>query len=460
MRQAQILHAVLQKQTPAFPDMLTEGREKRLYDLCVRMSTSCWSFDPSERPSMKYLVQRCIGENWDLRKGGFHPVRSGDTFSDGRYTAVRELDSSHFPHVWLALDKRFNSHVALKIVNSAPRYTASALDEIKLLQRIISSDGAHPGRAHVIGFLDHFRHRGPNGNHVCMVFEVLGEDLLPLMRLYRNMGVPLHLVKQITKQVLLGLDYMHRACGMMLTDLKPEGILICSDDVKNIIQSELASVASGRNAPTKIVRVLPSKGTGDRISVKIANLGSATWIEHLFTRDIQTRQDRYRCPEVIIGDKLGPSTDIWSVACLAFELITGGDYLFNTASGKRHSEDEDHIAHILHNRYVLPKEHADAMSAFLAPMLRLNADERPSASELVHHTWLDGIVVQGEEQLIRQAEEAERRRRTTTAQAQGVNVEGRARRIKEEEEEEEKTTRRPARSAWRRRKQALGFDLT
>ena len=40
----------------------------------------------------------------------------------------------------------------------------------------------------------------------------------------------------------------------------------------------------------------------------------ATWIEHHFTDDIQTRQ--YRCPEVILGAKWGPSADIWSVACL------------------------------------------------------------------------------------------------------------------------------------------------
>lgn len=114
---------------------------------------------------------------------------------------------------------RFNRHVALKVVKSAPRYTETALDEIKLLQRIISSEPTtgHPGRRHVIQFLDHFRHRGPNGVHVCMVFEVLGENLLGLIRRHQNKGVPMHLVKQIAKQILLGLDYMHRYCGMIHT---------------------------------------------------------------------------------------------------------------------------------------------------------------------------------------------------------------------------------------------------
>jgi len=75
----------------------------------------------------------------------------------------------------------------------------------------------------------------------------------------------------------------------------------------------------------------------DRITVKIADLGNgersffsllypplrahrfrwvlqATWVNHHFTDDIQTRQ--YRCPEVLLGARWGPSADIWSVACV------------------------------------------------------------------------------------------------------------------------------------------------
>lgn len=61
MKQPQVFHAVLQRQTPAFPAFLTKNkREGRLHDLFVRISNSCWSFDPTERPTMKDLVQQCI----------------------------------------------------------------------------------------------------------------------------------------------------------------------------------------------------------------------------------------------------------------------------------------------------------------------------------------------------------------------------------------------------------------
>lgn len=77
---------------------------------------------------------------------------------------------------------------------------------------------------------------------------------------------------------------------------------------------------------------MPMMDGTEKITVKIADLGNgknnllsykprfsldiflATWVEHHFTDDIQTRQ--YRCPEVILGARWGPSADIWSVACV------------------------------------------------------------------------------------------------------------------------------------------------
>jgi hypothetical protein len=87
-----------------------------------------------------------------------------------------------------------------EVVKSAPRYTESALDEIKLLQHLITSSTTpiapsnpnpspspfhHVGRFHVVSFLDHFRHQGPNGIHVSMMFKVLGENLLGTLNAIR-----------------------------------------------------------------------------------------------------------------------------------------------------------------------------------------------------------------------------------------------------------------------------------
>lgn len=173
----------------------------------------------------------------DYCKGGYHPVSIGETYNNGRYVVIRKLGWGHFSTVWLSRDTTTGKHVALKVVRSAAHYTETAIDEIKLLNRIVQANPGHPGRRHVVSLLDSFEHRGPNGIHVCMVFEVLGENLLGLIKRWNHRGIPMALVKQITKQVLLGLDYMHRECGIVHTDLKPENVLIEIGDVEQIVQS-------------------------------------------------------------------------------------------------------------------------------------------------------------------------------------------------------------------------------
>ena len=175
----------------------------------------------------------------DYCKGGYHPVTVGEQFKDGKYTVVRKLGWGHFSTVWLSRDNVTGKHVALKVVRSAAHYTETAIDEIKLLNKIVAAKPDHPGRKHVVSLLDSFEHKGPNGTHVCMVFEVLGENLLGLIKRWNHRGIPMPLVKQITKQVLLGLDYLHRECGIIHTDLKPENVLIEIGDVEQIVKTHV-----------------------------------------------------------------------------------------------------------------------------------------------------------------------------------------------------------------------------
>lgn len=77
--------------------------------------------------------------------------------------------------------------------------------------------------------------------------------------------------------------------------------------------------------------------------VFVSDLGNACYNDLHFTEDIQTRQ--YRSIEVILGAEYSYMADIWSMACLTFELLTG-DYLFDPRGSDEYSRDEDHLAHI------------------------------------------------------------------------------------------------------------------
>jgi len=71
-----------------------------------------------------------------------------------------------------------------------------------------------------------------------MVFEILGVNLLEIMKRYDYKGIPLPLVRRMTKQVLIGLDYLHRKCRIIHTDLKPENVIVAlnKDQLKEIAQ--------------------------------------------------------------------------------------------------------------------------------------------------------------------------------------------------------------------------------
>ena len=58
-----------------------------------------------------------------------------------------------------------------------------------------------------------------------MAFEVLGKNVLSLIKKYDYRGIPLPIVRRMAHQLLLGLDYMHRVCGIIHTDLKPENVV-------------------------------------------------------------------------------------------------------------------------------------------------------------------------------------------------------------------------------------------
>ncbi|KAI3450654.1 hypothetical protein Pfo_007319 [Paulownia fortunei] len=450
----------------------------------------------------------------DYRRGGYHAVRIGDTFKHGRYVVQSKLGWGHFSTVWLAWDTQKSIYVALKVQKSAQHYTEAAMDEITILKQI--AEGDPEDKKCVVKLLDHFKHSGPNGQHVCMVFEYLGDNLLTLIKYSDYRGVPLHMVKEICFHILVGLDYLHRQLSIIHTDLKPENILLLSmidpakdprrssaplilpsSKNKNVSESEASKDAKGsygdltKNQKKKIRRKAKraarkcvgkdeaepdneasgpedshrdDKSNGESIEeqsndggndacegtkghkrvnrsarqellaevelkCKLVDFGNACWTYKQFTSDIQTRQ--YRCPEVLLGSKYSTSADMWSFACICFELATG-DVLFDPHSGDSYDRDEDHLAlmmellgmmprkvalagrysreffnrfgdlrhirrlrfwplnKVLMEKYEFPEQDASEMADFLVQILDFVPEKRLTAAQCLNHPWISG----------------------------------------------------------------------
>jgi serine/threonine-protein kinase SRPK3 len=171
-----------------------------------------------------------------------------------------------------------------------------------------------------------------------------------------------------------------------------------------------------------------SKGLKKDFKVKIADLGNGCWTHYHFQPEIQTRQ--YRGPEVILGINYNESADIWSFACMLFEMLTG-DFLFDPRKTDDYKKNDDHLYKMINLLNEFPKEwstigtnskryfnkdgklkkfneyefyslkqllmqkykmievEAIALEDFLMPMLKVLPQERATAEQLVNHYWLD-----------------------------------------------------------------------
>lgn len=144
-----------------------------------------------------------------------------------RYVVIQKLGWGHFSTVWLCKDFKFDTYVAVKIQKSSPHYMEAALDEVEVLQKIEKHyndpnwEGKTRDDTHVVGLLNAFVYKSYYGNHFCMVFEILRCNLLDVLKRYDYDGVPLDICQEMSKQILKGLDYLHRICGIIHTDLKP-----------------------------------------------------------------------------------------------------------------------------------------------------------------------------------------------------------------------------------------------
>ena len=139
-------------------------------------------------------------------------VASGDQVVSptGRsFEVLKHLGRGTFGQV-LKVQSSGNRVYAVKVIRNRPAFLKQAEMEVEMLQRLrvprtakeVHSNGAkeHAAdpRALVVQMYDHFVYK----NHLCLVFEELGVNLLQLLQQNHCRGLSISLIRYFTKQLL------------------------------------------------------------------------------------------------------------------------------------------------------------------------------------------------------------------------------------------------------------------
>jgi serine/threonine-protein kinase SRPK3 len=159
-------------------------------------------------------------------------------------------------------DARTNRHVALNILTADSDGGEHATFELAILEHIKCTDASNQGARHVISLLDNFRHKGSHGDHLCLVFKAMGPNLSAYRRRFQQLRIPVDTLKQITRQLLLALSYLHKSCRIIhtgesqhtvpkakimldltdRTDIKPQNILLETAKINDMFDDAPSTV--------------------------------------------------------------------------------------------------------------------------------------------------------------------------------------------------------------------------
>ncbi len=325
---------------------------------------------------------------------------------NGRYVLIEKIGYGTFSAVWLAYkfdDPSGKNFYAIKVQHQEDY--EDGLKESQYLEKLKALNCPY-----IIYMYESFTYLPPGSKiktpHVCMVFDLLVGSSYQLIKRgkYEN-GLPEVIVAKIIKQISIALNVIRNRLNACHTDIKPENILIKGTDTRlkifqdlfiqenfhskfkvlceKIVYDNNFKLANKKHKSkySKIKAELAKKiitninksineqieqtyglennlkfidiNENTDIQVVIADFGTIKPFDKTkYSDDIQTRY--YRAPEVIMMCGYNHKADIWSLACCAYELLTG-EPLFDPEKDSKYSTDFHHIFWIMELLGDIPK---------------------------------------------------------------------------------------------------------
>jgi eukaryotic-like serine/threonine-protein kinase len=204
----------------------------------------------------------------------------GDTIA-GRYELEEIVGTGGMSTVWRARDVLLERKVALKILHARygedDEYVERFLREARAVAQM-----SHPNIVTVID-------RGEDRERQFIVFEyVEGENLKQLLD--KRGPLPIHEVVNLALEIARGLAFAHER-GIVHRDVKPQNVLLNGDGRAKVTDFGIARSLDVERGVTQTGTVM---GTSN-----------------------------YIAPEQASGERVGTESDVYSLGCLLFELLTG-----------------------------------------------------------------------------------------------------------------------------------------
>jgi serine/threonine-protein kinase len=208
---------------------------------------------------------------------------------DGRYQIEKKIGEGGMSFVYLAQDISTKERYAIKVLSAALSRDQNAMQRLKR-EASLGMRLAHPNVCHIIRL-------GETQDglvYVVMPF-VKGEILSD--RNNRQGVLPLDLVARFVTQIAAGLHVAHEL-KIVHRDLKPENVMVCTD-------------ADGSERAVVMDFGLAKERRAEAELQKLTATG------------IILGTPEFMSPEQLRGKPLDPRTDVYSLALMTFEMLTG-----------------------------------------------------------------------------------------------------------------------------------------
>ncbi|RAQ48767.1 prp4 [Aspergillus flavus] len=244
------------------------------------------------------------------------------------YQVLAKLGYGVTSTVWFARDLVDSTYVVLKIYVLGQERE----HELNVYKHIDFIETDHPGRKFIRKMLGYFYVQGPSGRHICLVHEPLGMNANELLRHIPGRTMTLESMKPAIRQLLGVLDFLHSVARLIHTgtndgtkvekDIQLENLLLptpSSSALADFEEREIKVPAARKILKDRTVYTTSRFPAGDGLPL-LGDFGEARFGDEENIGDIMP--DYYRAPEVILKSNWDYKVDIWSVAMIAWDIVS------------------------------------------------------------------------------------------------------------------------------------------